>query len=634
MQNVGRRPVNRRESDPAAQPAVDWRWADAMRSIVFFAGVYLYLWLWVQPCLIYSCATITDFPVFYKGWSFFASSVQSPGGLTRYISAFASQLFFHSWAGAAVIVVGAWAIAACTACLLRAVRLPGARLLRFVPAIFVFVAFARYSFHLPLFTGALASLAFACVYVKLADRPRAPGIWFVLSVVLYVVAGPAFLSFAGLCAAYELGRRRWRRVGAYLPVAVVLPYVVGVLVFRISLVNAYTDLLPISWRVAGWPTRERMIAVVYVVYLFALVGMLLAALGHALSTRWGNRQGDDKSRPGRLVRVVRRPMIQWSFGTLVLFAVGAGAAMCSLNGEQKAMLAVHHYSCQRDWPRVLEAARRCPGQYHVLVAVNRALYHTGRLDRDLFLYAQQPEGLLRTGDDHVMLYWHVFDTLIDLGLANLAEKNLTECLETFGEHPLILERLAKVNLIKGKTAAARVYLGALSKTLFHSRWASGCLARLDADPNSCGDPDLATLRAQRLRADSISTFYAEDALLTALIEQNSGNRMAFEYLTAWYMLTGQLPKIAQQIERLDRFGYAEIPPLCQEALLIYAYGTGKPVDLHGRSIPPEVEQRFKQFSRVVNQYGRDRSAAVAELAREYRGSYFFYYFCTVVAKRQ
>ena len=62
------------------------------------------------------------------------------------------------------------------------------------------------------------------------------------------------------------------------------------------------------------------------------------------------------------------------------------------------------------------------------------------------LYVQQPENLLITGDDHVLMYWHAFDTLMDLGLANLAEKNLTECLETFGEHPLILERLARVNL--------------------------------------------------------------------------------------------------------------------------------------------------------------------------------------------
>ncbi|HSW02195.1 MAG TPA: hypothetical protein VLI39_18670, partial [Sedimentisphaerales bacterium] len=46
-------------------------------------------------------------------------------------------------------------------------------------------------------------------------------------------------------------------------------------------------------------------------------------------------------------------------------------------------------------------------------------------------------------------YWHAFDTLIDLGLMNQAEKNLTECLETFGEQPLILERLATVNLVKG-----------------------------------------------------------------------------------------------------------------------------------------------------------------------------------------
>ena len=77
--------------------------------------------------------------------------------------------------------------------------------------------------------------------------------------------------------------------------------------------------------------------------------------------------------------------------------------------------------------------------------------------------------LLITGDDHVVLYWHAFDTLMDLGLVNLAEKNLTECLETFGEHPLILERLATVNLVKGRTDAARIYLGVLRKTLFHHR---------------------------------------------------------------------------------------------------------------------------------------------------------------------
>jgi hypothetical protein len=451
---------------------------------------------------------------------------------------------------------------------------------------------------------------------------------------LYLVGAAAFLPFAGLCMAYELGRKRWIRIGLYLPVALVLPYVVGVLVFRISLVSAYTDLLPMSWRVSGWATRDEMVAAVYVAYLFGLAGMLVAGLGHIFFAGRCHRQAGDKPRVGWLVRCIGRPAVRWIIGTLVLFVVGGGAVVLSLDDRQKALLSLHYYACRRMWPEVLAAARHCPDSIYAVNAVNRALFHTGRLNADMFLYVQQPNGLLLTGDDHVTLYWHTFDTLIDLGLVNLAEKNLTECLEMFGEHPLILERLAKVNLIKGKTAAARIYLGVLQKTLFHDRWATDCLSRLDADPNLTADPEIHRLRTQRLRADSTAQFYAKEAMLTALVEQGDGNRMAFEYLMAWHMLTGQLGKVVQQIERLDEFGYAEIPPLYQEAILIYAYGTGKSVNLHGRAISPEMDRRIKHFSSVVNRYGRDRNAAAAELAKDYRGSYFFYYFCTMVAKRQ
>ncbi len=667
---AGRKSVDTHTSDSSEGSVPGRHGGDAVRSVLFFAFSYLYVWLWVEPCLIYSCGTITNFPVFYRGWPFFLERVSCPGGLIKYVSAFVSQFLEYSWAGAAVITIQAWAISACTGYLLRVVRVPGARLLRFVPAIFVLIAYCRYSYHLPLFMGALASLAFGCLYVRLTCRRNALAqpcglrdgvVYLLLSVILYVVGAAAFLPFAGLCIACELCRKRWRCVGFYLPVAAALPYVAGVLGFRISLVNAYTEMLPISWRVLGWTTREKMVAAVYVVYLFPLVGVLAGGLGHILSARLrrreageeppekppkGRRAGPDKSRRGSPVRWITKPAVQWAFGTVVLFAAGGTAVVSSLDGRQKALLAVHHYACRRMWLQVLTAARHCPSSLDAINAINRALYYTGRLDRDMFLYAQQPDGLLRTGDDHVVLYWHVFDTLIDLGLVNLAEKNLTECLETFGEHPLILERLAKVNLVKGRADAARIYLGRLEKTLFHRRGASECLAHLDADPNLSGDAEIQRLRVQRLRKDSPALFYAEEALLTALVEQGGGigpqppnsvspppNRMAFKYLMAWHLLKGQLGRIVQQIERLDEFGYTEIPPLCQEAILIYAYGTGKPVDLHGRSISPEMDRRMKHFSSVVNRHGNDRAAAVAELARDYRGSYFFYYFCTRVANR-
>ena len=99
---VGRSPVNPRARDPRETDGVLPNWADPARTMVFFGLGFAYLWLWVKPALIASCGTVTNFPVFYKGWPFFFETVRTPGGFLQYVSAFASQMFYFSWAGAAV----------------------------------------------------------------------------------------------------------------------------------------------------------------------------------------------------------------------------------------------------------------------------------------------------------------------------------------------------------------------------------------------------------------------------------------------------------------------------------------------------------------------------------------------------
>ena len=98
--------------------------------------------------------------------------------------------------------------------------------------------------------------------------------------------------------------------------------------------------------------------------------------------------------------------------------------------------------------------------------------------------------------------------------------------------------------------------------------------------------------------------------------------MAFEYLMAWYLMTKKLEPFVQNLARLTEFGYAEVPPLYQEAAVIYTYGTKKPVPLQGLA---EAQRRIEHFSSVFNRYGRNKDAAFAELVKDYAGSYFFYY---------
>ena len=388
-----------------------------------------------------------------------------------------------------------------------------------------------------------------------------------------------------------------------------------------------------SWQIRGWAAREKTIAVVYSLYLFPIVIAVVWGLRLSVAEWWRSRKtpartqpAEKKSRvqpaklakslPGGLRRWVSGPAVWWTIESLFVLAVGGAVAVVSLDGSQKALLAVHDYACHRMWPEVLQAARRCPDNYAVINAVDRALYHTGRFNRDMFAYPQHPEALIFTGEDHSVLYWHKFDTLIDLGLMNLAEKDLTECMETFGEHPMILQRLATIDLAKGKIEAARIYLERLRKTLFFSTWAKDCLVRLDTDPQ------IQQWRAQLLQKDSTVSFYAREPMLAALVEQGGPSRMAFEYLMAWYMMTKQLDRFVQNLGRLTEFGYTEVPPLYQEAAVIYAYGTKKPVPLRGLA---ETQRRIERFSSVFNRYGRNKDAVLGELAKDYAGSYFFYF---------
>lgn len=658
-QSVRQSPAGVSTSVAACERSLAGAVADAVRTVLFFGLFYFYLLLVVKPHLIYDSATITNFPAFYRGWAFFAESMSCPGGALKYVSAFLAHLFYYPWVAPAVITVQAWLIFMCIGYFLRAIALPGARWLRFVPALFVVVTYARYTYHLPMIMAALASLFFTCLYVATvswrsrgAEGPSANvrfargfdwAAYVLLSVVSYVMSGGAYLLFAALCATYELLYRRRYKMGLfYVLFGVALPYVTGVLLYHVSIIDAYTDLLPISWRVLAWSGRKKMIAAVYALYLFPVAmasawwlwqtfveyvhpGKMTTAPEPAEKQARVRRGRPKKSLLARARRRLSGPAVRWTLGTVLLSVMAGAAAFLSFDDRQQALLEVHHYACRRMWPQVLEAARRCPDSDFTINAVDRALYHTGRLNRDMCSYLQRPDALLLTGDDRVLWHWHKFDTLIDLGLMNMAEKNLAECMAMFGEHPMILKRLAMVSMVKGETDTARIYLGALSKTFFHNDWADAYLARLDSDPNLSADSEIQSLRARSLTKDYMTLFYAKEPVLSALVEQNGGNRMAFEYLMAWYMLNKQLGKFVENVGRLGEFGYTEIPPLYQEAIVIYAYGTKKPVPLAGFTISPEAQRRIEHFSSVFNRYNRNRDAAFNELARDYWGSYLFYY---------
>lgn len=218
--------------------------------------------------------------------------------------------------------------------------------------------------------------------------------------------------------------------------------------------------------------------------------------------------------------------------------------------------------------------------------------------------------------------WQKFDTCMDLGLINQAENALSISVETFGERPLLLQRLAVVNMVKGNVGAARVFLRALEKVPFWSSVARGYMARLESDPDLSGDSEIQPLRNVMLHTD----YVGEADTLTLLLTENPKNRMAYMYGMAWLLLSKNLDSFVQKFNTYHHRNFSTIPRHFQEAMLLSRFLKKQPTDVPGQIIAEQTKMQFSEFSRAMQQHGKSVAAARAALKERFGNTYFYYYF--------
>jgi hypothetical protein len=434
--------------------------------------------------------------------------------------------------------------------------------------------------------------------------------------VCYYAAGAAVLPFALMCVVPELlssGRRRLAVL--YVLVAGGLPYVLGVTIFGVSIINAYTDLLPISWKLLYFAARRRGVESVYILYLLVPGVMAVGGITSALWTmnrRTGTTEED------------RRPICRWLARTMALVAIAGAVACGSLDRTQKTHFAVDYYAYHKMWPEVLIEGRRGRNDPSVMHAVNRALYHTSQLGNSMFTWPQNPTYLFLEGTEYQWAYWQTFAVRLELGFINSAENALMECLAGMGDRPMILQQLATINMVKGNLDTARVYLHVLSTTLFHSNWARHYLDLLERDPGLATDKDIQDLRSIAIDEDYPSLHLSEESMLSCLLKKNGRNRMAFEYLMASHLLNRQLTRFVKRVEDLHDLGYGTLPRHYEEAILVYAATARTTIQLSGYKPRDQVRQQIEHFLGTLQSYGGDKQAALADLAKYHGDSYAFY----------
>lgn len=605
-------------------------------DIVFFTLLYLHLWLVIEIKYIYQGGgAVMKFPAFFRGFDFFAKYLSYPGGVVEYFSAFLFQLFYHSWLGALVITALMWLICVLTDMFLKTIGACKFRILRFAGPVLLLMVYAHYKHYLDSTVAFAVSLIFTNLYLKLKlKRPSVSAVvFFVISIAAYYLCGGAVFLFIVLCGSYELFFAGRYRLGIlFLLVAPLIPYVLGVLIMNTSIVNSYTHLLPLSWKSGFLDIYKRpVIAAVYILYLFLplvtvvfgilrLTGKLSCEVSSdkdegAVSTGWKAKFSCLWNKHAWLRDCVEQFVVL----TICVFLV-----VSFYDVRRKTIFEVDHYAAERNWPEVLKASRKNPDKYFIVHAVDRALYHVGWLSEYMFRYPQNP-AVLFLAVDNPLAHSKKVDLFIDLGLMNMAEGSLLETMEFAGERPLLIKKLALVNMVKGDIPTAKVYLGSLAKTLFFSEWAKHYLELLEHDPQLLDDKYIRRLRGIMLEEDFGFIDPVMPRTFAGLLRKNRKNRMAFEYMMAYSLMAKDLEFFTRNLKRINEFGFSHLPRSYEEALLLFLHQRNKKPDKASLPVREEVVQDFKWFIELLESRDGDLQFAYEDMKKRFHDTYMFYY---------
>ena len=238
----------------------------------------------------------------------------------------------------------------------------------------------------------------------------------------------------------------------------------------------------------------------------------------------------------------RQQILHFSLFMLTFIVLGS-FVWKNANFKAEKVMQYDFMACHQQWNRILATinTERPNNQIGVTVQ-NLALAMHGMLADHLFEYNQNGiAGLLPDVQSDATSPMPTAEAFYQLGMIYVAQRTVFEAQEAildFQKSARCYKRLAQTNLIIGSYAVARKYLSALQKTLFYRDWSNETLLLLGNEEAIAKHPEYGRLRQFAYDKDFYFSDHLTPDMLESLYFSNTDNRVAFEYLKAYYMLTG------------------------------------------------------------------------------------------------
>jgi len=575
----------------------------------FFLFLFFYYLLFFKPFLYYHYHQ----PIFLFDAIYIKGFCLYPGGPAECITQFLFQFFYFNLLGS--LIISAF-LATIFIIIYKLVKKIGnfkySFLISSLPVGLLLITQNYYNFPMAITVKYLLALILFFAYTKVPDRFK---MFFVLLffLIYYILGGWAYLFFIVLCSLYELffrdGSKKYIYAGFNVLLYLLYPYVAARYLFTISLKEAYLFIAP--YEVYYEPFLFDPGLFFYLTFLsFPLLQITLFVYLKFLKDRVKNHaKSFSKYRLAQLIFIVLT-------GTLIL--------TISFNRSEKKKIQIDYFAEQGRWQELLLSIKKTD-EYDRLVNfnVNRALYHTGQMLDNLFVYPQLlgSDGLFITKIIASQFSIPASDLYFDLGHVQASRVMAYEGQTKFRYNPRILKRLVITNIIDGKYVIGKKFLDILDKSILHKKWVKHYENYLFDKSLIKSDSLIQLKRRQRPESDFFIDNVTPKHDLVNLL--NKRNKMAFEYLMAYYLLDGKLVNLVNNLDKFKEFGYRKYPRHIEEALLLYSIlAPSRKINIEYKINPNTVEE-FKQFNVILSKCGSEAEAK-SLLEKKFSNTYWYY----------
>ncbi|MEO0292748.1 MAG: DUF6057 family protein [candidate division WOR-3 bacterium] len=582
--------------------------------IFFFLLIFFYFLIVFKPSLFYHLYQ----PIFLFQNTFLREFIMYPGGLSDWIAQFFSQFLYFNLVGSIIISILSLSIFIIIYNLIKKFGdFKYSLILSFFPIIFYLIGQNRYNFPFVISFKFFIALLFYSLYIKIPNRYR---IFMILPsfLIYYFLGGWVFLFFVALSILHEIlfskERRKYINIIFNLIGCLLYPYIAAKFLFIITLKEAYFYIAPYEFY------REPFLFKPGLYFYLFFLSLPILKIGLFVYLKYIKSK---KRKQNKLLAKIPHSLLAQSifiifFGFLILYF--------SFEEEEKKKIQIDYLADKGKWKELLNISKSIKS-YDRLVNfnVNRALYHKGELLDSLFDYPQLlgSDGLFIDRIIASQVAIPASDLYFDLGHINASQVMAYEAQTKFKYNPRVLKRLALTNIINENYVAAKKFLDLLYKSILHRKWAKYYKNYIFDKSLIEKDSLIKLKRMQRPDFDFFITNKTPNLDLIKLLKQDEKNKMAFEYLIAYYLLEGRLGDLLEYFDKFKNLGYKKLPRHIEEAILVIMIGAPSKINMKEWRISPETIEKFKLFNIAKIKSKRDKKAK-EYLEKEFHNTYWYY----------